>query len=281
MSRASNQSPYGVVRTIDLSVDFDFFTREVASWDWGHRDDALMQTLVWKERYASRIDVYDETSIAKHADFLPSDLISELHRKGVVLFPTDAWTARAPLDRLVVTDSHAEAYALFKETGPADALLHLDAHHDCWKYGMGNKVDCGNWLTALLRLKAWRDTPVVHVYPKWKNQREDGPKRTSKVGSTLWSHWPGFVQRHKVNVRHIFLCRSGGWVAPHHDEDFLRMARGLAIWPKRTLEFSERMIDRREYVLTRAESKKLRLQRQRAFKKLREQEQQQQEKAAV
>lgn len=215
------------VPTVDLSLDFDFFAREDPRWDWGHDDrNPLYDQVAWNLRYENQ-NLWEECAPARHADFLPGQLVAALLSKNVH-FP--------PAARVGIADSHRYAYGFFREApgGPPAFFLQLDAHHDCFGLldhrGELGALTSGNWLQHLLH--HWRGLPgsaVLQMYPKWKDSDEWGRANPTDDGRRPveyhWSKWAGFAN--PVRVRNVFLCRSGTWVPPHLDAQFNELVRVL------------------------------------------------------
>jgi len=190
-----------------LSVDYDFFVREDPMWDYGHDENSnIFKTIAWFARYGTQ-DLYEECDF-KYADFYPIELIERLKEKGF-LFSEDI--------KIGIADSHKDAYDFVKEQGRCD-LYNFDAHHDMYK---GNKVlDCGNWLAKLI--KARLVAKAIWVKPRWLKEFGLGIDHIDKLKQCFWEDLP--TQNPNIKFDAVFFCRSGAWVPPHHDADFLRMA---------------------------------------------------------
>jgi hypothetical protein len=206
--------------TVDLSIDFDFFIREDPMWDLGHSEwHPHIQHALWMSRYRS-IPLHDETDPARFADFVPAAevLIRELAARGIRI-PSGIRSLR-------VAESHVEAKQFFcGQKIPADYLVNIDAHHDAFTTAE-DELSCENWLAhtaAIVERRSW-PTRVIQVYPTWKNPRGD---RRPMADITV-EKWPTFAIPTGAFVRNVFLCRSGGWVPPHHDPAFETLAVGLA-----------------------------------------------------
>lgn len=208
------------MKTVDLSLDFDFWVREDPLWDYGHaetddpRENLIHLITLWQIRYQSQ-DLYGETDMAKFADFPPEGILTALASKKL--------RARK-IGRMMVAESHRHAYDFFRERwlrqGEPDVLVHIDAHHDLWPWTPGQPHSCGNWLTRLL---AETPVPTTVVYPGWKDHGLDGPAH----GPALLTDWQSWQEPEPLTIRNVFLCRSGVWVPPHHDERFLSLAQIL------------------------------------------------------
>lgn len=217
-----------------LSIDFDFFIREDPLWDFGHSETLfgphdLLGQAVWMIRYRG-VALHQETDPARHADFLPKEILGALAGKGVHL---------AEGTPITVADSHRHAFDDFMEYAhsPPDMVLNLDAHHDLYPAD-GRGVQCDNWATHLV--DEWSEaTKFVQIYPRWKNVEVDqDPSR--EVSTTRWADWKPEVP---ISVAGVFVARSGSWVPPHHDEGFFRMLEALET--KGELSFVEEVAKRK------------------------------------
>ena len=202
---------------VDLSIDFDFFIREEPIWDFGHRETMLFLNVnpLWILRY-SQYDLVKETDIKTFADFEPFNIKLKLEEKGFkITRQTECF----------VSESHAGIVALKKNS--SEMLISIDAHHDMFGESKGDgvvidghKIDCGNWLNYFHDVGLYKNALVV--YPKWKNKEDDTDDKKLKFPFPIvkWSDLP----KGDYEVQRIFICRSGCWVAPHHDEEFKMLA---------------------------------------------------------
>lgn len=216
-------APKDTLPTVDVSVDFDFFVREEPLWDFGHSENGLFLHLAWATRYSS-IDLYSETNPVVYADFQPTTeaLKTALVSKNILT---------TPKGQAGVADSHSYAYSFFADArgGPPDALINIDAHHDIFDIHRPGVVDCSNWLAELI--KKWPNTRFLQLYPKWKDAELDGPGAAAVAGrleQLKWADWSGFTKQHKL--RNLFICRSGAWVPPHLDPQFVGFVDGVGLW---------------------------------------------------
>lgn len=205
---------------VDLSIDFDFFVREDPMWDFGHSEiedqRALFTYMAWSWRY-QQTDLYRETDLAKHADFQPSQIVSELASRGIDL---------SRVSTVGYADSHALAYPFFTHRKKvADRIISLDAHHDV--YGPPTaKPNCGNWVHHVRN--ASPKTEIEWIWPQWKAEwiADEVPKGGLPIPMRSW----GLVQETPpVKIRDIMVCRSGAWVPPHLDEAFRDMLLALCV----------------------------------------------------
>lgn len=202
-------------------------------WDWGHAEggtSTLFLISMWWFRYRER-DLYTECDPRTHADCWPTDLETELERRNVVLAP-------GKLRNVVIAESHEHALPFFfSRRQMPDALINIDAHHDCF---MGSlKGDCANWLRLLAYMPKWEGVPFYQLYPKWKDAEIDGPPRLDpqRVTFTKFAEWTGFDEPHAV--RNVFICRSGAWTPPHLDPVFIELT---SQWLLRVPEKNRTMI---------------------------------------
>ena len=195
-----------------VSVDFDFFTRELRAWDWGHRESAVFLDVIWPIRYAERPDLYEEMDPKIHADFPPRDLLPQLASKGLRL---------GGGSKVGVAESHAYILPML-ENLEFDLLINLDAHHDF--YAEAPPVDCSNWGTHL-----WDTRPnskFVWVEPRWRAEDERHGNHVRPVTTTRWEE---LRRLRSASLVALFACRSGCWTPPHLDEQFNEMMRPFGL----------------------------------------------------
>lgn len=220
-----------------LSIDFDYFVREMPDWDWSHGEASFFTgTDIWYIReaqmLASGVDLRAETDPDKHAEPKPLDFFKRLHDLGFNF-------ARTPL---YVADSHAFGYPVFSNARATKTqhIVHIDAHHD-----LGYKVelvaqhlhteeaDCGDWLLMTL-LKKRKVRPHI-IYPKWKGlyewehswgrmaDRSSYARKVLRIARVadplVWDDAAVAELAGKVNC--IFICRSDSWVPPWLDQLFI------------------------------------------------------------
>lgn len=211
-----------------LSVDWDFFFPEPTSgpevqlYDWGHSEHgiiAVMSQTLWMARAAGFV---------RHHYPLPRPLPTEGFWERFTFAEDAAW---------FIADSHAYAYAP-QVRHALDGLVHTiwsyDAHHDCGygpsprrRFKQSRTVSCENWLLAY-------DTPLVHArhirYPTWKQTAFSEERRVPRSLFTEFTRTfddaqnPPPVEPFDV----VFLCRSGSWVPPWCDGEFVRFVHHAA-----------------------------------------------------
>lgn len=216
------------MRRIFLSIDWDFFIREDHEWDFSHRESGFFTNELWTIRSigfaANGGDLIDETDPDKHADPKPSEFWDKLEGNGFLFDDC----------RIVVADSHAEA-CLVALIGNHDVVVNFDAHCDLGysslevhkKRYREKFCMCDDWLLQLMWKK--RSIKSKIVYPKWKGMADwspskGGPKavaRRTEVG--VWSD--DLLKECAGTVSAVFICRSGAWTHPAHDEKFIEFVR--------------------------------------------------------
>lgn len=218
-----------------VSVDFDYFVRELPIWDWGHMDENnkeayLYAKKIWYVRYiTSEIDIIKETDPKTYADFEPIDLLSKFRELGLKFNDKT---------RLMIADSHADVYYFFKEM-QSNVMIHIDAHHDM--YDDRDEITCENWLANLTKIK--ENMEIYHVVPKWEKEwypsaksKEDMLERVSSairkeikqraiIRHVFFEDLPKFDSV----VEGIFFCRSGAWTPPHLDQEFIDMVKVFVV----------------------------------------------------
>lgn len=218
-------------RQIFLSVDFDFFCRELPEWDWGHSEhhSPLLMDALWISRYAHK----DGCDIEKHASPHPLKFFSSLQMLG---FDFNR------CEKLVVGDSHKWASAEYdRMTGDSD-VVNFDAHHDMgyckpgvWRRLRNRRhVDCSNW--GLDILSAYLRPKMYTVYPKWRGLQEI--ESSTRSGNTPWTFRKNVAQRFEYGVFSneyvqqisgevvsIYIAKSSAWLPPWQDEMFVKFVK--------------------------------------------------------
>lgn len=226
-----------------LSLDFDFFVRELGGWGFDHGSGEHYTIDIWAQRErvfrACRQNIRREMSL-RHADPHPNRFWRALERLG---YRFDK------LRRIVVADSHGFAYRAFDAAAldgraPADVhIVHVDAHHDLFysvdqlEQSAGlDEPTCENWL--LFTLMQHRGLHARIVYPRWKGfeewdasfgrlakQQDDGARSITdwfrkRVSPCLWGS--GTVRAAAGDVGTLFIAKSSPWVPPWLDAAFAR-----------------------------------------------------------
>ena len=184
-----------------LTIDSDFFSRELPEWDFGHNENNLIMgtDIVWNARYAS-VDLHKETSL-NYADCLPEDLFSMFLKHGHKI---DKQT------RIGAGWTHKYSYDFFKNID-FEYLINVDAHHD--RYGKTSKIiDCENWVEKLFQRHPFA---YYWITPKWKsieNEDEHDALYGCSLNYFLETALP-------YNIKAVYIAQSPMWLPPHHDYD--------------------------------------------------------------
>jgi len=179
-----------------ISVDFDYFCPEDPDWDLGHQENGLHLSMIWKTR-----------------GFLESKMrcdgrqVGFWDRIGVAGFP-----------KVYVSESHLSAYHVALET-KADHIVMFDAYHDCWPVGAGACYpQCHNWLKLWLRGSRRRTA-------RWcrPDHSAFGMPRAARLDLSGSQE----VRVDRNDVVGIHVCRSGCWVPPWLDKEFIGFVESL------------------------------------------------------
>lgn len=238
-----------VRRTCWLSVDFDFFVRSLGAWDWAHRESPFFRGgFIWQTRVApfvmQGLDLRVEMDPARHAEPKPYQFWDVLKHLGYDFTDTDYY---------IVADSHSGAGPIFDQMAdelggePADVLVNFDAHHDLgycdWARIQGlleaGQCTCDMWLCFLMQ--RWPDLESRIIFPDWMREESSIQRQQKQIRDLLprdlWSRVEmDFFTRddeisplviepgEKLDVQGVFLSRSGAWVPPWLDGDFIDFA---------------------------------------------------------
>jgi len=196
---------------IGLTIDFDFFVPEDTMWDMQHAETQLHHKILWLMRH----------------DLLDKMLTNKLEK---TFWQTILHQFNVDEAELSVSDSHAWALS-DGELSAADIIVNFDRHHDCWaiekQHAEVGKVACHNWLSWWLMQDC--DRELLWVYPDDLDLDDyDRPIKEvrDQVSQVAWSDFRAskwFGPDDTVISTHV--CRSGCWVPPWLDEDFLRFVK--------------------------------------------------------
>lgn len=207
-----------------LSIDYDFFWREEASWDFGHSESGgFMEEIIWSIRTSG---------------FPPEISLQTEMEKGVSPGPEQFWGCLEKMGfdlsgaHLTASNSHAYAAKAFLSIDPigeVGRIVNFDAHHDLgypkpfskdfsnvrkmWRKGT---VEAGSWLGLLMVLHGYS---VDIVYPTWKGIQETKPSFKETRKAKLHVFDGSVVEGGRVVGLHI--AKSPGWSPPWGDDRFI------------------------------------------------------------
>lgn len=205
-----------------LVIDWDYFfpqpldggdyTRDLAGlYDWSHAESPFMIDAIWPLRAAGFIE-----------RGLPLPRC-----EGYKGFWDRFTIARGT--RLMYADSNSYATLLRpSQDGRWDSVWLFDAHHDCGYRGTLDQwrrtetVSCEDWMVTHAELGS-----ALHVrYPPWKTRAMAvEPEPLVPVDRCMDDGAPI-----PVTFDAVFLCRSGAWVPPWCDDQFVDMIESYGFW---------------------------------------------------
>jgi len=198
-----------------LSIDFDFFVPEKPRWDLGHCEDEMFLKMMWTTR---------------------GHLIPEMKTDGNEkdFWKRLPWHIPASQD-VFVSDSHLLAYHLTKDT---DHIVLIDRHHDCFEWPTTKgpfQVDCGNWAAVWLSACAKRKLLWVHPDDLSTDDLEI-PVHTcrERILAVPYSRFCKMRLTRDLKCPNltIHVCRSGCWVPPWLDQDFVNFVKASGLTPQ-------------------------------------------------
>jgi len=232
-----------------LSIDWDYWFRDHPEQDWGHRETGIFISFIWPIRAGEILG-----RGMKLEDFALEgegwkDLPSSLEDQG--------WTFDEELE-FHLAESHGSAYQAIKDMNTDDGLVELiniDAHHDVmYELDPDTEIQCDNWIMALAR--EGRLSRVVQVYPEWRKEDPDADMLRTDVRMELeelgveYVEVFGFEELESYHVHMAFFCRSGAWVPPWLDEEFMEAAQSwlgisgtASVWNYDSIEAFHREFD--------------------------------------
>jgi hypothetical protein len=188
-----------------VSIDFDYFVPEKAEWDISHKESMLYLDMIWRTR-------------AHLMDVMRTKYVKGFWQELETAFTFDT-------DTIHVSESHCTAYTLL---GDADTLILFDAHHDAWRAKFGAPIHCEDWVTHGVLNGQIKN--IIWVAPSWLMDRTCLGSMMSvvsdQVGDRLKLATFADITDPDlgVTVETLHLCRSGCWVPPWLDDEFLDFA---------------------------------------------------------
>jgi len=189
-----------------LSIDWDYFYPDSIDYDWGANEERdIYLNFLWKMR-VSNVNLITQVPALK--EYVPK-------------IPKDFWTGTVSnKPSLLVTDSHADIDEIIKDNS---IVVNLDAHHD-YGYDMKDKLDCGNW--AQIAKEEGRIKEYHLVYPGWRLDKPEDEEHTVQhliLQTRITSISYKLPAKQDYDI--IFICRSGCWTPPWHDNKFFKFAK--------------------------------------------------------
>ena len=208
-----------------LSIDFDFWFDIPGEYDWQFREASFFINQLWIFRAidsaARGVDIRTKCKIASDEP-KPSRMLTLMHEHNI----------RVPTHRLAVSESHLAAYKWFVRMKDLH-IIHIDAHHDMGYCDGMKRLNCDNWI-KYLSLKG-KVSKITIIYPKWRLRHDDeweqnGDRLVSEFGDVEVAHHYGLSEHlpHDIDVKKVFICRSGAWVPPWLDRDFRSLVNSFA-----------------------------------------------------
>lgn len=193
-----------------LVIDWDFFFpnpwiakkdmtfEHLLEWDWSHQESRFFIEAIWPIRAIPFL----------RRGSLPGTSGEEQGFWDHFRFSDDA--------RLYVSDSNCYSGIAPIWSSDVKRVVLCDAHHDSGYNGSAKRltvrgeVTCDNWMARYRRKKRFV------VYPDWHDTNRDGTPEI-EVPRLEWSDFDAA----SVEFDRVHVCRSGAWVPPWLDEQFL------------------------------------------------------------
>lgn len=214
-----------------LSIDMDFFQDVdietlVNCYPDGHDWAApMLAALIWSSHYSNPYQSERLRSVT-----CPEDLFNTL---------VDILNNQDTSVPVLVSQSHLQIYnfiheeMLVQERTTLD-LVNIDMHHDMFT-DVTDRVDCGNWVNAIMN-----DLPAQVT---WISHPLSSELMDDKSGDGIEVIVNNFDNIKDKQFDAIFLCRSDMWYAPHLDSKFQELV-DLLVDRFENIVVSERLTDR-------------------------------------
>jgi hypothetical protein len=201
-----------------LSIDWDYFFPDDTVYDWGHQESPFFINMLWNFRTNTRAP-NGKLMLDTHVPTIPKNFWKKVLTNKPGLF---------------VAESHCDIWHMIENLlhdGPVE-IVNLDAHHDCGYAKITGKVpdtfsiSCGSW--GYWGLRTYRISLFFQHYPAWRKDRAEGfpGRRPSSISYDL---------PEPADYDAVFLCRSGAWTPPWHDDQFQRLIKSSRLEPSRVL----------------------------------------------
>lgn len=202
------------IRSIAISIDFDFFVPEEADFDMQHCESLFYLNMIWELRGAFLYNALRCTEEVK-----------------------TFWRKLGPLSRYYkapVTVSDAHCFAMRDpRIVAADTIILFDRHHDCWPVTRDEKREKNfgshNWARAWL--SSDRERQLIWVYPDTNDPADYRDScadlRKSKRIRALPRKEFDPEEFAMDDLLGVHVCRSGCWTPPWTDTDFIRFVQRL------------------------------------------------------
>lgn len=213
-----------------LSVDWDYFVFTDRTCQGSYLENKRSLIDDWYKRYI--IFKQNGTDIKKSYRLSPGfrsfwEKIKEFFRI----------TNRA---KVYVSDSHRLSYKIAAES-KADTVYLFDAHSDLGYGGMtalNFEVNCANWLGKL-----FRDGIISRAVIVYSPYTSENPEYFKAMNRRYNIEYADFnTLKRGVEISAVHVCRSGAWVPPWFDDNFMEFVNLLNI-PYEKIDLVERKWD--------------------------------------
>lgn len=196
-----------------LVVDFDFFFPMKEEWDWSMKETPFyIDGILWEIR---------ASSFLYQGQALP--VLNGLEKDF-----WDHWNL-TNVSLVFYSDSNSYSGVLPCRDLITEVVL-IDAHHDSGyngsiKQAIKGEITCDNWMYV------YHNAKRLWVYPDWLDgaNKQKSDQKTDRI---RWSEYNS--QGYTPDIVHI--CRSGAWVPPWCDSDFIKFVNSLSSGKKYDLD---------------------------------------------
>lgn len=202
-----------------LSIDWDYFinvdikTRLSQFPDGGNENlPYFIQNIIWGSKYISN----EYTQSIEHVGVREKDynLIIKILKNQLPNIPVDLGISHKGIYMFIEE--------LLKNTSTITTLdiINIDFHHDL--YGIGEGLNCGNWMNKVLEKKG--------EYKKLKNINYIWIKCEDSEENYKGKYKPKIMKLEEIKefkFDGVYICRSDMWSPPHLDDYFTRLVRSI------------------------------------------------------